>query len=77
MGKKRKNLLKNDPITPANLSYEERVKRTTSVAKKEKKEVKEEVKEEVKSVKEKPLTPTSHIQFITARPKTNINARER
>ena len=67
MSKKRKNLLKKDPVTPSNMSYKEKVElkttgkitKTTTVAKKVE------------------LSPDSHVQYVKPRVKTPINDRIR
>ena len=69
MGKKtktkKKDLLKKEPKASPNLTYEEKVALKTSgvpgAVKKEK----------------APADPTSHVQFVRARPKTAINDRIR
>ncbi len=63
----KKNLLKKEPKTPANLTYEEKVALKTSGVPGKTKTV-----EPPKEVK-----PDSHVQYITARPKTPVNSRDR
>ncbi len=62
---KKKNLLKKEPKAVPNLTYEEKVALKTSG-----------VPGAVKKVKA-PEEPTSHVQFVRARPKTAINDRIR
>jgi|TARA_R110000796_G_scaffold215488_1_gene331470 hypothetical protein len=66
MGKKRKNILKKDPVSPSNLSYEEKVEFKTT-GKIEKKE----------TVKKQEEAPDSHVQYVKPRVKTSINDRMR
>jgi|TARA_R110000787_G_scaffold178535_1_gene290353 hypothetical protein len=66
MAKKRKNLLKKDPVTPPNMSYEEKVELKTT-GKIKKKEV----------VKKEELSSDSHVQYVKPRVKTSINDRMR
>lgn len=63
----KKNLLKKEPKTPSNMTYEEKVALKTSGVPGKTKTV-----EPPKEVK-----PDSHVQYITARPKTPVNQRER
>tara|TARA_R110000751_G_scaffold156116_2_gene261594 strand:- start:1812 stop:2024 length:213 start_codon:yes stop_codon:yes gene_type:complete len=65
--KKRKNLLKKDPVAPPNMPYEEKVElKTTGKIKTTKTVTKKEI-----------LTPDSHIQYVKPRIKTPINDRIR
>lgn len=63
--KKRKNLLKKDPVIPKNMSYEEKV------------ELKSTGKIKTKTVERKEVVADSHIQYVSARVKTPINDRIR
>jgi len=66
MAKKRKNLAKNKPVTPPNMSFEEKV------------ELKSTGKLKAKTIEKKPvLAPDSHIQYVKPRVKTPINDRIR
>ena len=67
MSKKRKNLLKKDPVAPSNMTFEEKVElKTTGTIKKTKTVERKEV-----------LAPDSHVQYVTPRVKTPINDRMR
>ncbi len=65
MAKKRKNLAKNKPVPPPNMSYEEKV------------ELKTKGKLKAKTIEKPVLTPDSHIQYVKPRVKTPINDRVR
>jgi len=65
MAKKRKNIAKNKPVTPPNMSFEEKV------------ELKSTGKLKAKTIKKPVLTPDSHIQYVKPRVKTPVNDRVR
>ena len=63
----KKNLLKKEPVAPKNMTYEEKVALKTSG-----------VPGKTKTVEPpKEITRDSHVQYITARPATPVNNRER
>ena len=63
----KKNLLKKQPKAPKNMTYEEKVALKTSGVPGKTKKV-----EPPKEVK-----PDSHVQYVTARPATPVNSRDR
>ncbi len=66
MTKKRKNLAKNKPVVPPNMTFEEKV------------ELKSKGKLKAKTIEKKEvLTPDSHVQYVKPRVKTPINDRIR